>query len=275
MLIDTHSHLNFNAYSQDRDEVIKRSLGNETWMINIGSQPETSKQAVELANQYEEGVYAAVGLHPIHTWCCQVDEEETSFKSRALDFDYDFYKSLASDKKVVGIGECGLDYFRLEQAEDMTVEEIKEKQREVFKKQLELAKELNKPAIVHCREAHEDMIEITKSELRNQKSVKAVMHCYSGDLELTKQYVDMGLLISFTGLITFANQWDEVIKWLPLEKIMVETDCPYMTPEPHRGKRNEPANVKYVAHRIAEIKRISFEEVAEVTTKTAREFFRI
>lgn len=285
MLIDTHSHLNFKAYEKDRDEVIKRSLSNDTWMINIGSQPETSREAVELANQYEAGVYAVVGLHPIHTWCSHVDEEETSFVSKDLEFDYEFYKKLASDKKVVGIGECGLDYFRLEASEatdaskapeGMTVEEIKKKQREVFRQQLKLAAELNKPAIIHCREAHKDVLKILsqRSTVKGQLS-KAVMHCYSGDLEVTKKYVDMGLLISFTGLITFAREWDEVIKWLPLEKIMVETDCPYMTPEPLRGKRNEPMNVKYVAEKIAEIKGVSFEEVAEVTTRTAREFFGI
>lgn len=274
MLIDTHAHLNFKAYNEDRDEVIKRSLANDTWMINIGSQPETSRQAVELANQYTKGVYAAVGLHPIHTWASHVDEEETSFDSKALDFDCEFYKKLASDPKVVGIGECGLDYFRIEKTDDMTVEEIKEKQREVFKQQLKLAAELGKPLIIHCREAHEDMIQTMNHELKTM-NFKAVMHCYSGDLEITKKYIEMGLLISFTGLITFAKQWDEVIKWLPLEKMMIETDCPYMTPEPWRGKRNEPMNVKYVAEKIAEIKGVSFEEVAEVTTNTARQFFGI
>jgi len=189
--------------------------------------------------------------------------------------------NLAKNKKVVGIGECGLDFHRIENqaSEKSKVESFKVKQREVFIKHLELAKEVNKPIIIHCRDAHNDLLEIFNLAV---KPPSGVMHFFTGNLEQAKKYIELGFYISFSGVITFpprkgeiVGAYDEIIKNIPLEKILIETDCPYVAPVPHRGKRNEPQYVKYVAHKIAEIRGVSFEEVAEQTTKNAKKLFGI
>ena len=271
-LIDTHTHLNFKAFATDYDEVIKRALENETQLIIVGSQKQTSERALEIAKEYNKGVYATAGLHPVHTFCTEVEEETDKFVTCDEDFDYEYYKKLAEDPKVVAIGECGLDYYRLPEGD---VSQVKEKQKEVFLQHVKLAREVGKPLIVHCREAHDDLIKIMQNAECRMQNLCGVMHCFSGDMELAKQYIDLGFLISFTGLITFAHDWDEVIKNVPLEKIMIETDCPYMAPEPHRGKRNEPMHVKYVAEKIAELRGVSVEEVGEVTSGVARQLFNL
>ncbi|MDD5043359.1 MAG: TatD family hydrolase [Patescibacteria group bacterium] len=274
MLIDTHCHVNFNAYKNDADEVIKRSLANDTWLINVGSQSTTSGRAVEYAQEFKEGVYAAVALHPIHLFRTEIDEAEISFKFsvRGEAFDYNFYKKLAEDKKTVAIGETGLDYYHW--PEGYSKEEVRKNQREVFEKHLDLAEEMELPAIIHCREAHDDIMEILKRRYEREKlKERGVLHCFSGDLKLAREYIELGFLISFTGLITFVKDWDKVIAGLPLEKLMVETDAPYLTPEPFRGKRNEPLYVKYVAEKIAKLKGLEFEEVAEATWQNALRLF--
>ena len=277
LLIDTHAHVNFNDFKNDAKEVIKKSLDENIWMINVGAERKTSERAVKMAEEYGTGVYAAVGLHPSHLVEQDVEYEENGeivkYKSKPEEFDYDFYLNLAKNKKVVGIGECGLDYFRTSD------ESFKEKQKEIFIKHLELAKEVNKPIIIHCRNAHDDLLKILHLAV---KPPSGVMHFFTGNLEQAKKYIELGFYISFSGVITFpplrlagANAYNDVIKNIPLEKILVETDCPYVAPVPHRGKRNEPAYVKYVAHKIAELRGISFEEVAEQTTKNARKLFGI
>ncbi len=275
MLIDTHSHVNFSAFKDDADAVIRRSLENETWLINVGSDYKTSRRALEYANKYEKGVYAAIGLHPIHTQ----ETEEDGIKIHKEEFNYEFYEKLAKFEKVIAIGEIGLDYYRIDPAQD--VHAIKEKQKEVFYEQLKLAALSNLPVIIHCRQAHDDLLEILKDfkkEFRDylpKNKPWAVMHCFSGDENLAWEYFSLGLIVSFTGLITFSKQWDDLIRKLPMDKFMVETDCPFMTPEPFRGQRNEPMLVKYVAQRIAEIKNLPVERIAEATTETARKFFSI
>jgi len=276
MLIDTHAHVNFNAFKDDADEVIRRSLANDTWMILVGSEYKTSKRALDFANKYEQGVYAAVGLHPIHTNEVMAKGDDYEFITRAEEFNYDMYEKLAKFKKVVAIGEIGLDYYHIELGAQ--VAEIKKKQKQVFLEQLKLARNLNLPAIIHCRQAHDDMLVVLKDFKKAHKELAgrenwAVMHCYSGDEDLAWKYFSLGLSISFTGLITFSAKWDDLIRKVPLEKIMVETDCPYMTPEPFRGRRNEPLLVKNVALRIAEIKNLSLERIAEITTDNAKELF--
>lgn len=268
LLIDTHAHVNFNDFKNDSNEVVRRALDSGIWMINIGSERKTSERAVRMAEEYEEGVYAAVGLHPSHLIEQDVEREENGetikYKSKPEEFDYDFYLNLAKNKKVVGIGECGLDYFRNND------ESFKEKQKEVFVKQLKLAREINKPIIIHCRDAHEDLLEILRLEA---ELPSGVMHFFTGSLEQAKKYIELGFYISFSGVITFTKAYDEVVKNIPLDRILIETDCPYVAPIPFRGKRNEPQYVKYVAQKIAEIKGLSFEEVAMQTTKNARELF--
>jgi len=283
MFIDTHAHVNFAAFKDDADEVIRRSLDNNTWMVLVGSESRTSARALQYANKYEKGVYAAIGLHPVHLQEGLIDDSEEdnsySFVSRYEDFDYGVYEKLAKFEKVVAIGEIGLDYYHLDPTKDVT--EIKKKQRDVFAQQLLLARNLDLPVIIHCRQAHDDLLKILQDFKKEYGHIIptdrpwGVIHCFSGDEDLAWKYFELGLIISFTGLITFSQQWDSVIRKMPLEKIMIETDTPYMTPEPYRGQRNEPILVQYVAKRIAEIKNFKIEKVAEITTATARNFFGI
>ncbi|MEK7087346.1 MAG: TatD family hydrolase, partial [Patescibacteria group bacterium] len=276
---DTHTHANFNVFKNDSKEVVERALENGVWMINVGSQASTSKRAVEMAQNYQEGVYAAVGLHPSHL------EDEI--------FDEEFYLELAKNEKVVAIGECGLDYavFVREQkgerlqkrasaeafSEGGLQKEIdyrKKKQKEVFIKHIELAKKIDKPVIIHCRDAHDDLIEILKANSSKLKDNEAgVMHFFTGAYEQAKQYIDLGFYISFSGVITFASEYEELVKKLPLDRILIETDAPYAAPAPYRGKRNEPSYVVEVARKLAEIKNISFDEAARQTTENAKIVF--
>lgn len=285
MLIDTHAHLNFSAFKEDADEVIHRALDNDTWMVLVGSEYKTSNRALTYANKYQKGVYVAVGLHPVHLVESRVEnddengEGEYNFIARAEEFNYDSYEKLARFEKVVAIGEIGLDYYHLDPTSDMNA--VKHRQQEVFIQQLLLARNLDLPAIIHCRQAHDDLLAILTDFKKNYPNLIpvdrpwAVIHCFSGDEDLAWKYFNLGLLISFTGLITFSKQWDDVIRKVPLDKIMIETDSPYMTPEPFRGQRNEPLLVQYVAKRIAEIKNIKLERVAERTFATSKAFFKL
>ena len=283
MFIDTHSHVNFSAFREDADEVIRRSLDNDTWMILVGSELKTSNRALDYANKYQRGVYAAIGLHPVHLEDGPVDTGElganSGFIARAEEFDYGSYEKIAKFEKVVAIGEIGLDYYHLDPTKNIPA--VKKKQQEVFAEQLMLAQNLELPVIIHCRQAHDDLLIILQDfkkefgHLLPTDRPWGVIHCFSGDEDLAWKYFNLGLIISFTGLITFSQQWDDLIRKTPLEKMMIETDTPYMTPEPYRGQRNEPVLVQYVAARIAEIKGIKVEKVAEITTATARNFFNI
>ncbi len=279
MFIDTHAHVNFSVFKKDTDEVISRSLAEKTWMILVGADYKTSNRALEYANRYEKGVYAAIGLHPIHLFEINANGEDYDFNSRVEEFNYDVYEKLAKFEKAVAIGEIGLDYYHIDSKND--TETVKKKQKEVFQSQLKIARSVDKPAIIHCRQAHDDTIAVIKEFKKENKDLIpsnrpwGVMHCFSGDEDLAWQYFSLGLIISFTGVITFSAQWDDLIRKLPNDKFMIETDCPYMTPEPHRGKRNEPVLVKHVAQRIAEIKNLTIERVAEISTNNSREFFRL
>ena len=265
ILIDTHAHVNFSDFKSDSKEVIKRALDENIWMINVGAYGDASERAIEIANEYDCGVYAAVGQHP----------------GTKDEFDYGYFLNLARNEKVVAIGECGLDFHRIENqaSEKSKVESLKEKQKEVFIKQLKLAREADKPIIIHCRDAHEDLLEILNLEA---ELPSGVMHFFTGNLEQAKKYIELGFYISFSGVVTFPPRkgetegaYDEIIKNIPLEKILVETDCPYVAPIPHRGKRNEPVYVKYVAQKIAELRGLSFDEVAEQTTQNAKNLFKV
>lgn len=250
---DTHTHANFNVFKNNSQEVIESALKNNVWLVNVGSQASTSKRAVEMAQNYQEGVYATVGLHPSHL------EDE--------DFDEKFYLELAKNEKVVAIGECGLDFYRLEQGANREAQTAK--QREVFIKHIELANKIKKPLIVHCRDAHDDTLEILNSKSKILNSPAGIMHFFTGDYEQAKQYIDLGFYISFSGVITFAPEYEELVKKLPLERILIETDAPYATPIPYRGQRNEPLYVIEVAKKISEIKNISIDEAGRQTTKNA------
>ncbi len=278
MLIDTHSHLNFTAFKEDFDKVIKNCLENNVWMINVGSQYTTSKKAVEIAERYEKGIYAAVGIHPIHLsagiFKTKINKEEIEFQTREEEFDEEKYKSLAKSKKVKAIGEIGLDYYYRPKTKKK-LELFKEKQKESFLKQLKLAKELNLPIIFHCRMAHQDLLEILQRPAFS--NLKGVIHCFTGNFEQAEKYLKMGFYLGFNGIIFKKIEgidFMEIIKKTPLDKILIETDCPYLTPPQIKG-RNEPLYVKYVAEKIAQIKNMSYEEIAEITTKNAKKLFAI
>lgn len=292
MFIDTHAHLNFDAYKTDSEEVIKRTLKNNIWVINIGTQYKTSKKAIEIAQKYKRGVYAAIGLHPIHLNAglvkMKLDQEEIAFNSREENFDYEKYKKLAQSEKVIAIGEIGLDYYCRPKTR-RKLELFKEKQREVLLKQLNLAKELNLPVIFHCRMAHQDLIEILNGQrAMNNEQLKGVMHGFVGTTEQLQEYLKMGFYIGFNGIIFKTIEginFEENIKRMPLDKILIETDCPYLTPPllaealakagPFENQRNEPLYVKYVAEKIAKIKNLSFEEIAKITTENAKKLFKL
>lgn len=280
-MFDTHAHVNFKDFKEDHVEVIRRALENDTQIINVGSQYSTSQRAVEMANKYEKGVYAAIGIHPIHLsdkiFADQVDEKEkVEFIPRYETFEKIKYLELGRNKKVVAIGEIGLDYFHNE--------ENKELQKDIFKQQIDLAMELKLPIIIHCRDknfdakkqAHQDVIKILrekKEEYKNQ--LRGVVHCFSGGEKEAITYINFGFKLGFNGIITFAGDYDSIIKNVDLKDILLETDCPYLTPVPFRGKRNEPLYVKYVAEKIAEIKNISYKIIAQQTTQNALELFNI
>ncbi len=276
-MIDTHCHLNFNTYKDDKESVIKRAgEAGLSAMINVGSQWDTSVRAVELAESYPN-LYAAVGLHPVHLFEQEIDEEESHFTTRAEVFNFKKYFDLAkSSDRVVAIGECGLDYFWW--PKDKTQDEVKTMQAELFSQQLDLAVELGLPVISHCREAYADLLSVIKKHSQKGQIIKGVSHCFLGNRQEAKEFLDLGFMLSFTGIITFKNvdpELLEVIKETPIEKIMVETDSPYLAPHPYRGKRNEPAMVVEVARKIAELKGLSLNEVDEITTNNAKSFFKI
>jgi TatD DNase family protein len=254
MLFDTHAHLNAIQYEEDIVEVIERAKSeNVSHIVVVGFDKDTITKAMELIEQYDM-IYAAVGWHPVD----------------AIDMtneDLNWIKDLCSHPKVVAVGEMGLDYYW-----DKSPKEI---QKEVFRKQIQLAKEVQLPIVIHNREATEDVIKILKEE--NASEVGGIMHCFTGSLEVAKQCMDMNFYISFGGPVTFKNakKPKEVAKEIPMDRLLIETDCPYLTPHPFRGKRNEPSYVKYIAEQIAELKGLSVEEVAKTTSDNAKKLFGI
>ena len=291
-MIDTHCHVHFRAYKDDMDEVIVRSLEKGVRMITVGTQSTTSKNGVEVAEKYD-GVYTTIGLHPNHTCEQHFEDELEEIKTRCESFDVDYYRELAKHPKVVAIGECGLDYYRIPAEVDRDA--LIAKQKEELRKQLALADELNLPVVIHCRDAHADQQAMLKEFIDVGKlGRRGVIHCFTGTLDEARAYHALGFLTSFTGIITFPprkndpgnspllskeglgvvlSPLQQVVRDCPLDMMMLETDAPYLTPEPHRGKRNEPRYVQFVAAKVAELKSISVEEVDEVTTANAEKLF--
>lgn len=255
-MIDTHAHLNFKAFEKDCAQVIERSFNNGIkFIINVGSQLDTSRKAIELADKFKN-LYVAVGLHPIHA----ADEV----------FDFEAYKKLAQNKKVVAIGETGLDYFHIKE------KKLLELQKEIFLSHIKLAKELDLPLVLHCRgskeepnKAYQEMLGILKKEKAN----KGVIHCFSANLDIAKEFLDMGFHVGFTGIATFAKELESVICGIPSNKILTETDCPYLAPVPYRGKRCEPWHVKFTIEKIAQIKGLDFLEAEKQTEQNAINIF--
>lgn len=268
-MIDSHCHPQSYQYDQDREEIIKRALDAGVQMICVGTDLEMSKKAIELASKYDDpasprfrraSIWASVGLHPN-------DNLDGEFDSKA-------YEELLIQDKVVAMGEIGLDYYRTEKIEDQ------KRQKDRFIQQLELAKKIGKPLILHCRDskagssgrAYPEMIDILKG---GYADLGGVVHSYTGSLDEAKRFLDLGFYLGFNGIITFARQYDEIVKYAPLDRILLETDAPYLTPEPYRGQRNEPAYVIEVAKKIAELKNTLLEEVAEQTTQNTKKLFNL
>ncbi|MDR1391865.1 MAG: TatD family hydrolase [Clostridiales bacterium] len=251
MLFDTHAHLVDKVFDEDRKEVIKKSYEKDkvTNIINVGTDLNSSKQCVELAERYDF-LFSSVGIHPIHTKEAKINDAEK-------------IKILAQHKKNVAIGEIGLDYHYKDFDE--------KQQKKWFEKQLKVAKRLNIPVIVHDRDSNFECINIIES----LKIKKGVFHCFNGDEKIAQKIIEMGFHLSFTGIVTYKNAKNliQVIRSIPNDKILIETDCPYLSPEPHRGKRNYPGNVKHIAEKIANIKNTTFEEIADITNKNAKKLF--
>lgn len=277
-LIDSHAHVNFRPFKDDWQQVIERAHAAGIGVVNVGSQLSTSARSVEVAKQIPSGVWAAVGLHPIHLAEDHIekniiDSEKITFTTRQERFDYEAYKQLAVQPQVVAIGECGLDYYWLPKEEDKRVEYIKI-QKETLKEQIGLALQVKKPNIFHCREAYQDFLQIIA---KYQGQVRGVVHCYTGDAQTAEQIVAAGLYVGFTGIITFpkTETLAEAARRVPLDRLLVETDCPYLAPVPFRGKRNEPAFVAHVAEKVAEIKGIPIQKVMEQTSQNAGDLFAL
>jgi len=253
MLFDTHVHLNSKMYKGDLEEVIARALeAGVTRMAVIGFDARSNARAIELAEQYEF-IYAVVGIHP-------------SDAKSATEDGWVVLREQLKHPKVVALGECGFDYYH-----DTSFNDI---QREVFKKQLEIAKEVEIPIVVHMRDSVVDTYEMLRDE---GKGLSGVLHCYSGDVEMMHKFLDLGFYIGLDGPVTFKNAHSvhEVAKAVPFNRLVIETDGPYLTPAPYRGKRNEPAYVSYVAEKIAELRELSYEEVCRITTENALTMYRI
>lgn len=254
MYFDSHAHLDDRKFNEDREDIIKRAREEGIGLIvNPGDDMSTSRRAMDLAKKYDF-IYAAIGFHP----------------HNAKDVRKDSYlqlEEMAKEPKVVAIGEIGLDYYRDHSPRDI--------QRKVFIDQIQLAGRLDLPIIVHDREAHGDIYDILRTYYNGKSG--GVLHSYSGSVEMAYRFIELGLYISISGPITFKNARKnvEVVKEIPLDHLLIETDSPYLTPEPFRGKRNHPSLVKYVAEKIAHIKDLSVEEVARITTENGKELFRI
>ena len=277
-VFDSHCHLQFPQYDRDREEMIKRTLKMGVKMICVGTDYEMSVEAVELAKKYD-GIWASVGL-------CPSD-------NRHKELDFKKYKSLLAESKVVAVGEVGLDYYRT------TDEELIVKQKDNFIKFLELARETDKPLILHCRDAYTDILEMldAAATLFSGSAVRGVVHSFASNWEMAEKFIDKGFLIGLNGIITFPpsrpssseileghgkasegqvrNSLDEVAKNIPLDKLLLETDAPYLAPVPHRGKRNEPSFVEFVAKKIANLRNENVERICEATKNNTKKLFNI
>jgi len=291
MLVDSHCHVNFISFKADADTVIADFLRDNYALIVVGSQDSTSRRAIEYADKYETGVYAAVGLHPIDLIepaedTVMMDGRPYTFKNRQEDYDRSKYKELAgSSPKVKAIGEVGLDYYYFDKYPPAKISGFKAKQAAVLRDFISLAEELDLPLILHTRGAkddptgaYDDLLKIIKTEIAQGRKIRGVVHCFGGRPEQAREFLSLGLFLGFTGIVTFRKKSEElqsIAQETPLEKILIETDAPFLAPEPHRSERNVPAYVEFVARKIAELKGLSYEEVAAVTTANAKELFRI
>jgi TatD DNase family protein len=266
--IDIHSHLNFSNYDNDREEIIQKLKENNIWTITVGTELKTSKEAVALADTHEN-LYATIGLHPTH-----ILEE----KDNPEFFDEKVYEQLVKNPKVLALGECGLDYAFMSPRPGSSVpnniEVIKKQQKADFEKQIEFAVKYNKPLMIHCRDAYADCLDILKSKQKEYgEKVRGNFHFFTSPIEIAKECLEIGFTVSFTGPITFVSKYEDIVRYVPLERMMAETDAPFASPTPYRGKRNEPFYVKEIVKKIAEIKKEPFDKVQKQMVQNAFELF--
>jgi len=275
MFFDSHTHLNLAAFDKDRKELIKKTLEQGVFMINIGTCYETSKKAIEIAQQYEN-CWATVGLHPSHTIPMKIDRSELTINtkediSEAETFNGKF-ELLLKEQKVIAIGECGLDYSYLKNLSQKDRIKYKKTQEEEFRKQIQIAKKYNLPLSLHIRDLYEKALIILEEE---KYEGGAVFHFFAGKIDQAQKILEKGFYLGFSGIITYSEVMNDVIKAAPLEKILIETDAPYVAPIPYRGSRNEPIYVEEVAKKIAQIKKLPLKEIEEATFKNAFQLFRL
>ena len=254
MLIDSHAHLEMADFRKDLEEVIQRAQQSGIdYIFTVGTEKKDWRRAIEIANSHSF-IFAILGVHPHNAK--EIDDET-----------YPVLRKLCREEKVKAFGEIGLDFFR-----NLSPREV---QIQRFREQIGLAKELGLAIVVHDRDAHKETLEILKSE--KAEACGGIIHCFSGDYGMARECIEMGFCISIPGTITFKNAevFQDIVRKLPLESLLVETDAPYLAPVPFRGKRNEPSYVRYTAEKVAEIKKVSFEKVAEVTTQNALRIFRV
>jgi len=255
MYFDTHAHYDFGHFDADREELFSKALPKAgiSHIINIGINIPSAKKSIEYAKKYDH-IYAAIGFHPMD--CAEMQ-----------DGDIAILEEMAKEPKMVSIGEIGLDYYH-------KTAPPKDWQKKCFTQQLDLAIKLNLPVIIHCREAHEDTFEILTASGVGKKA-GGVMHCYSGTPEMAERYVEMGFCIGVGGVITYKNAdtLRETVSTVPSDRLLIETDCPFLPPEPHRGTRNDSRNLFYIAEKIGQILSLSHEEVAKITCENAKRLF--
>lgn len=292
-LIDSHAHLHFPAFDADVEEVLRRAHDNNIGLVTVGTKFSTSALGIAFAEAHDD-VWATIGLHPGHVHdhhFVDENEEHAEAPSPEHTFDEAKYETLVTHPKCVAIGEFGLDYSRV--PEGMDVETFKLDQQRVARQQLRFAAKHQKPVVIHCRgglahkagataegatemtaTAHEDMMQLIREDFAVEKCEKrGVIHCFTGTALEAKQYADLGFFVSIPGIVTFGKSVAAAVKEIPLSQMMIETDCPYLSPIPLRGKRNEPANVALVAQAVADLKGVSIQEVAAVTSANAVRFF--
>jgi TatD DNase family protein len=279
-LFDTHAHVNFNAFREDADEVLRRALDAGISVVNVGSQLSTSRRAVEYARKYEgEGVYAAVGLHPIQLRKrsyehrddeCDWELPTTEIRTSGEIFDYGAYLELARDPRTVAIGEVGLDYHHFEEGDD--TDAMKEEQKRILREFVRLSDEVGKPMIIHCWDAYDDLLGILDERMPEKRGV---VHSFIGSHKTAKKFLERGWMIGINGIVTYSDSYDRLIREVPLDRLVVETDCPYLAPVPRKGERNEPSLVRLVAEKIAAVKGVTYDEAADATARNAERLFGV
>ena len=270
------------------DEVVERNLTEGVGMLTVGTQSTTSANGIKLAERYE-GVWCSIGLHPNHVHAQQFhdvnelpkedsqsanDAKQEQIKTRSESFDADYYKTLVNHPKVVAIGECGLDYYRIPEGADE--QQVKHEQWNECKSQLEFASKYNKPVIIHCRDAHLDQYTLLKEVIDQGGLIqRGVIHSFTGTLEEAHRYINLGFKLGINGILYFSDELQAVVAELPIDSLLLETDAPYLTPPPNRGKRNEPFRIKEIAQKIADLQAMTLEQVQKTTTQSAHELFGV